>query len=384
MLPKTESSQRITRLKARIIEQGLDGVLFVYPVDIFYFTGTRQNAALWVPADGEPILLVRKSFDRARKESAVEDVRPFPPSRELPSLLDGKIRKIGLTFDVMPVQHYNFYSGLLAGKEFIDVSSIVRELRSAKSAWELERMRESGRGLSEVFSEIPGFLKLGMREIDFAAELECRLRKAGHSGRFSMRAFGQDIVGLAVAGVTASESGCFDGPITGRGLSPAAPFGPSGEAISEHTPIIVDYAGAFEGYMVDMTRVFVFGELTSKFKSAFDVSMAIQSWIADNLKTGNVCEELYEAAVRMAEQDGLGTYFMGQAKFVGHGVGLELDELPVLAKGFKAPLQAGQTVAVEPKFVFPGEGAIGIENTYAVTQSGCERLTGLPDDIVYI
>jgi len=364
------------------MEQGVDGALFIYPIDIFYFTGTRQNAALWVPPEGEPLLLVRKSLERASKESAVTDVRPFPPSKELPSLFGGNVRKIGLTFDVLPVQHYAFYSGLLADKEFVDISAINRDLRSVKSPWELELMRQSGRGLSEVFSEIPGFLNPGMREIDFAAELEYRLRKAGHSGRFSMRAFGQDIVGLAVAGVTASETGCFDGPITGRGLSPAAPFGPSGELIMEHAPIIVDYAGAFEGYMVDMTRIFVFGELPSKLNKAFKVSMAIQAWIADNLKPGYVCEAFYEEAVKMADEAGLGTYFMGQAKFVGHGVGLELDELPVLARGFKSPLQVGQTIAVEPKFVFPGEGAIGIENTFAVTQSSCERLTGLPDDIV--
>ena len=155
MLPKDESSQRILRLKTRLMEQGLDGALFTYPVDVFYFTGTRQNAALWVPAAGEPMLLVRKSFERARKESAVADVRPFPPSRELASLFDGEVRHIGLTFDVLPVQHYAFYSGLLAGREFADISAINRELRAVKSAWELERMRESGRRLVEVFSEIP-------------------------------------------------------------------------------------------------------------------------------------------------------------------------------------------------------------------------------------
>jgi Xaa-Pro aminopeptidase len=382
MLPKNESSQRIACLKSRLVEQGLDGALFTYPVDILYFAGTRQNAALWVPVSGEPMLLVRKSFERARKESAVADVRPFPPSRELPSVFDRKVRHIGLTFDVLPVQHYAFYSGLLSGREFSDISAINRELRAVKSAWELERMSESGRRLVDVFSEIPRFLKPGMRELDLAAELEYRLRYAGSEGRFSMRAFGQDIVGLAAAGETASEPGCFDGPITGRGLSPASPYGPSREIIREHVPIIVDYAGAFEGYMVDMTRIFVFGGLSPEMTNAFAVAAEIQSWLVENLNPGKTCEDLYEGAVMMAEEAGLGKYFMGQAKFVGHGVGLELDELPVLARGFKAVLQTGHTIALEPKFVFPGQGAIGIENTYAVTQIGCERLTVLPDEIV--
>ena len=385
MLPKNESAKRISRLKTRLSEQGLDGALFTYPVDILYFAGTRQNAALWVSVSGEPMLLVRKSFERARKESAVSDVRPFPPSRELASHFAAGAGHIGLTFDVLPVQHYAFYSGLLTGGEFSDISAINRELRAVKSEWELERMRESGRRLAGVFSEIPRFLKPGMRELDLAAELEYRLRYAGSEGRFTMRAFGQDIVGLAAAGETASEPGCFDGPITGRGLSTAAPYGPSREIIREHVPIIVDYAGAFEGYMVDMTRIFVFGKLSPEMNEAFAVSKAIQAWLADNLTPGSICEGLYEGAVRLAEEAGLGKYFMGQARFVGHGVGLELDELPVLARGFKAPLQAGNTIAIEPKFVFPGQGAIGIENTYAVTQSpACERLTVLPDEIVRI
>ncbi len=384
MLPKSESSQRIKRLRERLIGEGIDGALFMYPIDVLYFTGTRQNSALWVPVQGEPLLLVRRSLERAKKESAVQDVRPFPPTRELPSLFEGNVRKIGLTFDVLPVQYHAFYSGLLTGRQFIDISAINRELRSVKSLWELGRMRESGRRLAEVFAEIPGFLKPGMRELDLSAELEYRLRKAGSEGRFSMRAFGQDIVGLAAAGGTASESGCFDGPITGRGLTPAAPYGPSHEIIMEHVPIVVDYAGTFEGYMVDMTRIFAFGRLSPDMNRAFDASRTIQTWLADNLMPGKVCEDLYDGSRKMAQRHGLEEYFMGQAKFVGHGVGLELDELPVLAKGFRTALSEGQTVALEPKFVFPGKGAVGIENTYVVSQSGCERLTVLPDDIVHL
>jgi Xaa-Pro aminopeptidase len=72
----------------------------------------------------------------------------------------------------------------------------------------------------------------------------------------------------------------------------------------------------------------------------------------------------------------------GQVRFVGHGVGLELDELPVLAPGFDEPLRAGQTLAVEPKFVLPGLGAVGIENTWAVAEGGGVRLTELDDGAI--
>ncbi len=140
--------------------------------------------------------------------------------------------------------------------------------------------------------------------------------------------------------------------------------------------------------MMDMTRIFVFGELDQTMKNAFAVALDIQSWVVENLRPGMICDDLYLGSLRMAEESGLGMQFMGnpgeQAKFVGHGVGLELDELPVLAKGFTIPLAEGQTVAIEPKFIFPGRGVVGIENTWLVTARGGEKLTVLPDDIVHL
>jgi Xaa-Pro aminopeptidase len=137
-----------------------------------------------------------------------------------------------------------------------------------------------------------------------------------------------------------------------------------------------------------MTRIFVIGSLDPELQRAFDVSLEIQSYLQSALQPGAVCEELFLKAVEMAEHAGLGSNFMGmpgeQARFVGHGVGLELDEFPVIAQGFKVPLQAGQTIAIEPKFVFPGLGVIGIENTFAVGASGGEKLTDLADDIVFL
>jgi Xaa-Pro aminopeptidase len=134
--------------------------------------------------------------------------------------------------------------------------------------------------------------------------------------------------------------------------------------------------------------MFVYGKLDADMVNAFDIANEIQSWVTENLKPGAICEELYRGAVKIAEESGLGDYFMGfpseQARFIGHGVGLETDELPVLAKGVKDPLREGHAIAVEPKFLFPGKGAIGIENTWLVTSAGAEKLTRLPDEINYL
>ncbi len=388
MVPKAESEVRIRCLQKELSEKGIDGAFVVYPIDVYYFSGSRQNAGLWIPAYGLPTLLTRKSLTRAREESLVADVRPFPPSREFAAFFDKKVRKIGLTFDVLPVQQYQYYQKLFSGMEFVDVSDINRRMRSVKSPWELAQMRESGQKLCDVFEQVPSFLLRGMRECELAGGIEFRLRTGCTQGPLRMRAFNQEITGLAVAGESAAAPGCFDGPVTGKGLSSSAPYGPSNNMITEGVPILVDYPGVFNGYIVDMTRIFAFGDLDPEMKKAFNVSLDIQEWLVKNTRPGAICEDLYNGAVEIAESAGLGDKFMGytgeQAKFVGHGVGLELDELPVLAQKFRSPLQEGQTIAIEPKFVFPGKGVVGIENTFAVTAAGCEKLTDMPDDIVYL
>lgn len=388
MITSTEAKQRITNMQAMLTAKGLDGALFIFPIDVYYFSGTRQNSTLWIPAAGEPLLLVRKSLARAKEESALPDVRPFPSSKEFPALFNEQVRKIGFTFDVAPVQQLNYYSKLLPGCEFVDISSLNRELRSVKSPFELEQLRLSGSRLCSVFAQVPQFLKSGMREIDLAAEFECRLRKAGNEGFVRMRAYNQELfMGLAVSAGGASH-GFFDGAVTGRGLSNASPHGASVEMIRENEPVFLDYTGVFNGYITDMTRIFVLGKLDAELQHAFDAALEIQEALRLALKPGAICEELFLVAAGMAEQTGLGHCFMGmpgeQARFVGHGVGLELDEFPVIAQGFKVPLQEGQTIAIEPKFVLPGKGVIGIENTFAVTAAGGEKITDLPDDIVFL
>ncbi len=388
MITRDESCRRISAMQSILREKGLDGALFIFPIDVYYYAGTRQNSTLWLPAEGDPMMLVRKSYSRAKEESPVADIRPFPSSKEFPALFGDHIKKIGFTFDVAPVQQLNFYSKMLPGREFVDISAAHRELKSVKSGFELEQLRLAGAASCAVFATVPEFLKRGMREIDIAAELECRLRKAGSEGYVRMRSYNQELfMGLAVSAGGASY-GFFDGAVTGRGLSSASPHGASRELLRDNEPILLDYSFVHDGYITDMTRVFVFGTLDDELRRAFDLSLEIQDALQKALKPGAICEELFFMAAAMAESAGFGKNFMGmpgeQAKFVGHGVGLELDELPVLAQGFKAPLQAGQTIAIEPKFVIPGKGGIGIENTFAVAAEGGEKITNMPDQIIYL
>jgi Xaa-Pro aminopeptidase len=387
VIEKTEHHSRIATYQQALAARGLSGALLLNAVDVFYLAGTRQNGALWVPAAGEPVLLVRKSFARAKAETAVRDVRPFPSSKELPQAL-GARGKVGAAFEAVPQATLDWWRKSLPGVELVDAGIVLREQRSVKSAAELATLRQGAARICSVLAEVPGFLRAGMREVDLSAEIEVRLRRAGNEGVPRLRGFNSELfIGLAVAGDGASDAGYFDGPVVGRGLSPAYPQGASARVIRAGEPVIVDFTAVFGGYVVDMTRTAVVGKLAPELERAFEVARAIQDEVARNLRPGVPAVELWEHARAMAEQAGLGDRFMGppgdQARFVGHGVGLELDELPVLAPGFKAPLVLGQTIAVEPKFVFPGVGAVGIENTFAVGERGGEKLTAaLPDEVL--
>ncbi|NTV02731.1 MAG: aminopeptidase P family protein [Chlorobiaceae bacterium] len=388
MLTRNESYRRIVRLQERLAGQGVHAALLLMPIDIYYFTGTRQNSALLVPAQGEATLLVRKSLSRARAESPLGDIRPFPSSKELPAVFGDVQATIGLTFDAVPIQQQAYYSKVLPGRNFVDISMMVREIRSVKSPAEIELLRKSASLLSSVIAQVPQFLKAGMRELDLAAEIEYRLRKAGNEGILRMRAFNQEIfAGMAVSSGAATY-GFFDGPVTGKGLSSASPQGASLEPVRANEPVLIDVPCVLNGYITDMTRIFVVGSLDPELQRAFDIALEIQEAVRRAMVPGAVCEEIYLQAAAIAEKAGLGGNFMGmpgeQSRFVGHGIGLEVDELPVLAQGFKMPLHAGQVIAVEPKFVIPGKGAIGIENTFVVTEEGGERLSDFPDDIVFL
>lgn len=388
MVPKFESEERIIRFQQTMRSDGIDGALILHPVDIYYFSGTRQNGALWVPAEGNPALFVRKSLSRALEESLVETTVRFPSSREFARHLPGGLTRVGLSFDVTPHQQVLFYQKLLPFVEFVDVSPLLRNLRAVKSPWEVGKLRESGARLAAVFASIPSLIRRGMTELELSAAIESRLRLAGHEGYVRMRAFNQELyMGLAVS-VDGTRTGFFDGAVTGRGLSPASPHGASQRVIPENTPIVCDFSGVFDGYVTDMTRFFSIGEIDGELERGFRVALEIQQEIASLLRPGAVCEELFARSLEMATTHGLETFYMGapgeNARFVGHGVGLELDEFPVLAQGFTERLVEGNVIAVEPKFVFPGKGVVGIENTFLVTADGGVKLTDLPDDPIVV
>ncbi len=383
MTPHEEIENRIKKLQAAMRERGIGASLLIQRADLFYFSGTGQNGILFVPAEGEPTLLIKKSITRAQQESAIESIIPFTGWEKLVEIIEENIPAnsiIGLELDVLPAGLYLRYQEKLKNYQLDDTSSLIRQIRAIKSDYEIAQMKEAARLSKSVFLHARDKIKAGMAEVELAGHLEFHARTLGHQGAVRMRGFNQELYyGHVLTGDNAATITFFDGPTGGSGLNPSFPQGAGANVIRENEPILIDFVSVLRGYMVDQTRIFCVGELPLHLREAHRQAVRIKNTLARYGKPGVKCSELYAKAAELANEAGLTNHFMGyveKVNFVGHGVGLELDELPLIAPGYDVPLEEGMVFALEPKFIFPAEGTVGIEDTFVV---GCDGLIQLTD-----
>ncbi len=386
--PKKEIADRVSRLQEEMTSENHDGVMILQQADKFYFSGTVQNGVIYIPQDGKPVFMVRKSLDRAQDESELDTIVPFKSYSQIPGILKEhgfeSSQKIGLELDVMPVAIFRKLQGVFSETEMLDASKSIRKIRMVKSDYEIKTMKKAGQILKSAMEAVPDLLHEGMTEIELAAETEIILRKNGHQGIIRMRKWNQEcFYGLILSGESGAISNYMDAPLGGMGPCPAAPRGASPKKIKSNEPIIIDMVSAYNGYVVDCTRTFYIGKIEDKLSKALDISLQIQEVVVDRYKSGANLKEIYDMAQQMAKKSGLGDYFMGygkdKVKFLGHGVGLELDELPVIAEGYDFTLEENMTVAIEPKFLFPKVGAVGVENTWAAKRGKAEKISDMDD-----
>ena len=393
-LTPREFADRRARLQERLRNHGLAGCLVTQNVGIYYFAGTMQAGYLFIPAEGEATFYVVRSLARAEKESRVRAV-PLASFRQFgrqladdyPSVFSASGRPaVGADLDVMPARLYLRLAEAVPQVAWTDASAHLRTVRSVKSPAEIALIAAAGKTADAVLTALLHQLKEGMTELEAMGIVEAELRRHGHAGIFRMRGYNQETIsGFLSSGEAAAEPSSFDGPVGARGLSPAVPVSVSRRKIGRNEPILLDIGCCLDGYVIDQTRIAVIGRLPAELQRAYEISIAILRRAEQLMKPGNTPESVYLESLRMAEEAGLAEHFMGygrdRAKFLGHGVGLEIDEWPVLARGFAEPLEPGMVLAVEPKFIFPGLGAVGIENTYVITKSGCCSLSISPETV---
>ena len=386
--PCEELLKRIENLKAALSHKKLQGALIIQKADLFYFSGTCQNAHLFVPVDGEPVLMVKESLARAQKECALANIESLQSLKHMAAKIIsmlGKNGSLGLELDVLPANNYLYYKKLLSPLKVEDISLAIRKIRMVKSDYEIERLKDAAELNFKMFSTVAEILEEGLTEVEVASQLEAVYRRNGHQGPVRMRGFNQEIhYGHLLSGWNLSYPSFFDGPTGGTGLNPSYPQGAGFKKIRKNEPVMVDYVGVLNGYMVDQTRIFSIGELSPKLIKAYEVAMGIKKKIIAETRPGVNGKDLYDMAFNMAAEAGLHDHFMGpdeRIKFIAHGVGIELDELPVIAKNFDFILEKGMVLALEPKFIFGAEGAVGIEDTLVITESGLQSITYFSNEI---
>ena len=393
MISAERIEQRLVSLRTELAAGGLDGAVIVQNTDLAYFTGTNQQAHLIVPTRGEPRLLVRRTLERARAESPLARIESLRSLSGLaPALADVGLEpgsRIGFELDVLRAATYLGYVRRLDGYRVEDASAAIAAVRSRKSPQDIADMRVAAAQVDQATRAVPGLLQPGLTESQVQVEVESILRRAGHQGLMRYRGFNQELhFGQVLSGAGGAVPGYSDSPLCGSGPNPVIGKGAGSRALAAGDPVIVDVVGAWNGWLADQTRTFAIGSVAPDVRAAYDVAVAILRAVEVELRPGAIPAELFTLAERMAADAGLEHHFMGagaaRVRFLGHGIGMEVDETPVLAPGFDQPLVEGNVVAIEPKFVFVDRGAVGIENTYAVTATGYDTLTTAPEELIEV
>ena len=392
-VPPQELQTRISKLQQAMAAQAVDGALIVQKTDLFYFSGTSQQGWLYVPVAGKPVLMIFKEYDRAVAESALTEIVSIVAGKKIPEVLAEygypMPGVLGMELDVLPVNLYFLYQKIFTTAKIVDIANEIRLIRAVKSQFEIEKVSAAAALSDKVAARVPEILAAGKTEVALAGELEGYARSLGHQGIVRMRMWGSELFyGHLLSGEAAAVPSYLASPTGGPGVSAVIGQGAGFRKIGANEPVLVDYVFALDGYICDHARIFSIGPVPDRLQEAHEAMLAIQERIKKEAKPGVASGDLYELMVAVAEQQGYGEFFMGvgdrRIRFTGHGVGLELDEFPFLAKGQRLPLQAGMTIALEPKVIFTGLVVAGIENTMLVTEEGLVSLSHFPDRITVI
>lgn len=386
-LPQEEAGSRLKKIQKTIIQMQADACIVTSSVNQYWLCGFIFDGYLFLFPEGDPILFVKRP-------SNIEN--PQVKSIRKPEQIPGMLQEVGLPLpkrvlieaDQLSFNAASRLQATLNMPEIENVSGELRKIRAVKSEYELEQMRESARIHSYVYNLIPALYQEGMTDLELQIEIERQMRLHGSMGIF--RSFGENMdifMGSMLAGDNAQVASPYDFALGGAGITPLLPLGARGATLKPGTTLMVDMAGNYRPWMDDMTRTFAIEHAPDIAYKAHQVSIDIHNAILKTFRAGALCSELYLLAEEIVNRNGLTPYFMGtiqQAKFIGHGVGLEINEPPVLTSRSKEILEPGIAFALEPKFVLPAIGAVGIENTYVVHESAFEKITICEESMIVL
>jgi Xaa-Pro dipeptidase len=384
-VPEKEIQNRIERLKKHLRAHGIDCALIQQNVDKFYFTGTFQDGVLLLTGDGDVALFIRRSLERARKESPLHCIHGYKSIREIYEYLRDrgfKTGTLGLEMDVLPSGIFQRIKSIFSNSSFTDLSEPIREIRAIKSSFELAKLAEAGKRLDRILERVREVIKPGVTEYTVYRVFSSDLLEEGSCPIVRSRRFNMESLSCYVlSGSSASRHSMIDSPSSGgEGVTIAYPAGAGHKRLRTGEPILIDAVFNFDGYHIDCTRIFAIGRIDRGFLHAHGVSQQCHEIFINAVQQHRTISQIHRDIVEAVRKERLEAAFMGGVKFIGHGVGLELDELPIISERYNGYIEEGMAVAFEPKFVFEN-GTVGYETSYHIKGSTCVALNNFPSDI---
>ena len=379
-----ELDARLARFRAAMDSdhRDWDTAVIIGKVNQYYFTGTMQDAVLLIGRDGRRAYFVRRSFERAAEESPV-DVREMDSYRDAASAYGGQLGVTYIEGDAMPCAMLERLQKYFNMSKTGSLEHTLRSVRAVKSPYELQWVRESGRLHHRLLTEcVPAMLREGMSEAELVGLTLARMMELGYQGVTRFFMFQAENTGGQFAfGENSLYPSNFNGPGGYRGYGASAPVGGNpGRKLKKGDLVFVDIAFAVNGYHTDKTQLYLFGanppdEALRIHRACIDVMRRA----AGRLKPGEIPSRVWDDCVEhlpAALRDGFMGYGRRCVKFLGHGVGLHVDEYPVITGGFDKPLESDTVIALEPKKGLAGVGLLGVEDTYVTSPDGGVCVTG--------
>ncbi len=376
--------KRLNELRRRMAEVGVDAAVLVHPRDILYYAGTARPATLVVgPQDA--LLLVRRGLDLARREATVRMEAGGGWDQVAEALAAQGLTggTLGADLDVMTAQLYRRMREALPDWTVEDISPVILSQRMVKDADEIRASEGAAAVADAGHRAMVSLLRPGMTELELAAEIEAALRRAGHEGYQPLRYPGARGGGvLLMSGENLTVRGGHGLVITGAGLSPGTPYGPSRREIRPGDLVVLDIGSTYGGYTADESRTYAVGKPTAAQEALYEVARATEEAVLAALRPGVSVAEVYAAAEAVVAR-GAPPHFPPGALilpgFVGHGVGLEIDEPPVLWTREQTPVEVGMVLALEIEVSAPVRGLMAkVEDTVVMEADGPRLLTRAP------
>lgn len=382
-MKRVGKTRRLEHLQGRMARLGIDCALLVNSRDIFYYCGTGQPAILLV-TPGDYRLIVRRGFHTARSEAWSDRDRMMAggmkQARDQLSAMGVGSGEMGLETDFISAEMFLRIRELFPDFQPVGISPEILQQRMIKDQEEIDLIRNACAIMQAGHDRVLEVLRPGMTELELAAEIEYAHRRAGHEGAIAMRLFDFLMVnGPVASGENLYRTTGWANTITGVGLSPAITAGPSRRVLLPGDIVILDIPVFHHGYHCDESRTYVLGEPRPGTRALHDSLRQIVDSVLSQLRPGVGCAALFDTACRCADRLGLGDCFLKlsdrTSNLIGHGVGLEVNELPVLQGNSVAELKANMVTTMEMHLTHPQHGVVKTEFMVLVTADGYKRLS---------